>query len=142
MSDDELRINLVWPDADFFAALANGRTKIVSPHRTDSYQADQSYFKSATSGSWTLDKYDENGIAKMISRMGITDPPRLDAIQFNFVPDSTARVAGYRVGLLDLINLHTTNTDSKHIKARLQNPVPGSGFESVSYTHLTLPTKA
>ena len=129
MSDDELRINLVWPDADFFAALANGRTKIVSPHRTDSYQADHSYFKSATSGPWTLDKYDENGIAKMISRMGITDPPRLDAIQFNFVPDSTARVAGYRVGLLDLINLHTTNTDSKHIQARFQNPVPGSGFE-------------
>ena len=135
ISDDQLRIKLVSPDSDFFAALANGKTKIVSRYAIESSQADQSYFMSATSGSWTLDKYDTNGVAKMISRLGIEDPPYLDTIQFNFVPDSNARLAGYSVGLLDLINLNATNTSSENINAKLENPVPGSGFEIIFNTN-------
>lgn len=129
MSDDELKVQLVWPDSDFFAALANGKTKIISQNTAELSQSNLSSSALVTSGSWTLSNYDGMGVVRMTSRSGIEQAPYLDAIQFNFVPDSDARLAGYSVGLLDLLNLNTTNTNSKKLQARLQNPVPGSGFE-------------
>lgn len=142
ISDDELRIQLVWPDSDFFAALANGKTKIVPEYTTNLSQTNLTSYEPVTSGAWSLSNYDPMGVVRMSSRSGIEEPPYLDSIQFNFVPDSDARLAGYRVNLLDLINLSTTNTNSKNLQARLQNPVPGSGLEiAFNTTHPPLDSK-
>jgi peptide/nickel transport system substrate-binding protein len=106
-ADDEktLRIELEAPDSDFLLSLANGNSKIVAPEVVD-ITGTLTNGPNIGSGPWVWGGYD--GFAYTLQRntdyfeQGL---PYLDALQIHVIADTDTRIAAYRSGLLDVVDI-------------------------------------
>lgn len=106
-AEDEktLRIELDTPDSDFLLSLANGNSKVVAPEVVD-MTGTLTSGPNIGSGPWIWDGYDGSAYAlKRNTNYFEQGLPYLDAVQIHVITDKDTRVAAYRSGLLDVVDI-------------------------------------
>ena len=133
ITDSKLEVTLSAPDADLFIALANGRSKIL-PHKNITNLEYQIPENVVSSGSWLLEKIDENSSALMIANPNNLSTPQLDNIEFHYLPEAKTRRSAYLVGLLDIYRVEQFDKDDVELEIKLEDPKPGLGLQVVFNT--------
>jgi ABC-type transport system substrate-binding protein len=133
ITDSKLKVTLSAPDADLFIALANGRSKIL-PHKNITNLEYQIPENVVSSGSWLLEKIDENSSALMIANPNNLSTPHLDNIEFHYLPEAKTRRSAYLVGLLDIYRVEQFDKDDVELEIKLEDPKPGLGLQVVFNT--------
>ena len=133
ITDSKLKVTLSAPDADLFIALANGRSKIL-PHKNITNLKYQIPENVVSSGSWLLEKIDENSSALMIANPNNLSTPHLDNIEFHYLPEAKTRRSAFLVGLLDIYRVEQFDKDDVELEIKLEDPKPGLGLQVVFNT--------
>lgn len=135
-SDSHLNLTLKSPDADVFAALANGKTKIIS-QSTVSPRNEAIPFSSADSGAWTLESVVPGTSTRMVRSLTGSSAPYLDAIEFTLISEPQARLSAFAVGLIDIHRVEEGLDYSKLPSPKLFYLRPGSGIEMAFNTSIS-----
>ena len=127
-SDSELKITLVVPDADVFAALADGRSK-VSPKIT-AHSSNQQMPTSVTGSTpWILETLKAQTMVRMVKSEQSEIVPFLDAIEFHLIEEPETRLSAFLVGLIDIYRIEYFEDKTNSPDPKLNYIEPGSGIE-------------
>jgi ABC-type transport system substrate-binding protein len=129
-----LRIYLLAPDADFFASLADGRSKIVARDAVQ-VQGDLKGGPTIGSGPWILTETRSDVSHTFESNPDYFERPYpfVDKLKIHVITDAETRDAAFRVGALDVQQMEPQEWE----KYRQQEPgtpfmrvrAPGTGLE-------------
>ena len=102
-NDLTLKIKLRVPDADFLKSLADGHSKVIAPEVLDS-SPNLSDGPNVGSGPWLLSDYDKHLFFKFHRNNNYfeRDLPYLETLTVHVIENEEARIAAFRVKLLDI----------------------------------------
>ena len=135
-SNSHLNLTLKSPDADVFAALANGKTKIVSQSIVSASNEEEPYI-SVSSGAWIIESVIPRTSTRMERSLTGSSTPYMEAIEFTLIPEPETRLSAFAVGLIDVHRIEEGLDYSKLPPPKLFYPRPGSGIEIAFNTSIS-----
>ncbi len=134
MGQLDLRITTRSQDADFFAVLADGHSKIVAREAVE-VNGDLRSGPTIGVGPWILERSDTNDTHVFVRNPDYFDPgqPLLDGLRVHILPDELTRNASFLVGALDVHEMSPQTWAEYKSQTLSASPIliqePGIGLE-------------